>query len=54
MNIAMLIIAAVTVFALVLGLSARAQHRMNLEEWSVGGRHFGAVLQGGRTALVPT
>jgi solute:Na+ symporter, SSS family len=44
MNIAMVIIAAVTLLALALGLSARAQHRMNLEEWAVGGRHFGAVL----------
>ncbi|HVE22700.1 MAG TPA: sodium:solute symporter family protein [Acidocella sp.] len=44
MNIAIVIIAVVTVLALALGLSARAQHRMNLEEWTVGGRHFGAVL----------
>jgi solute:Na+ symporter, SSS family len=44
MNIAMLIIVAVTVLALVLGMSARAKHQMNLEEWAVGGRHFGTVL----------
>jgi solute:Na+ symporter, SSS family len=44
MNIAMVIIAAVAVLALVLGILARAQHRMSLEEWTVGGRHFGAVL----------
>ena len=44
MNIAMVILAAVTVLALVLGIFARAQHKMSLEEWTVGGRHFGAVL----------
>jgi SSS family solute:Na+ symporter len=44
MNIAMIIIAAVTAFALVLGIFARSHHKMSLEEWTVGGRHFGSLL----------
>ena len=44
MNAALIIIAASTVFALVLGIFARSHHKMSLEEWTVGGRHFGALL----------
>jgi SSS family solute:Na+ symporter len=44
MNIALLLIAITTVFALALGITARAQHKMSLEQWTVGGRHFGAAL----------
>jgi SSS family solute:Na+ symporter len=44
MNAALIIIAASTVFALVLGIVARSHHKMSLEEWTVGGRHFGALL----------
>ena len=45
MNTALIIIAASTVFALVLGIVARGSHRkMSLEEWTVGGRHFGSLL----------
>jgi solute:Na+ symporter, SSS family len=44
MNIALIIIVAATVFALVLGIAARSHHKMSLEEWTVGGRHFGALL----------
>src|ERR1700684_3176934 len=44
MNISLMLIAITTVFALVLGIAARAHHKMSLEEWTVGGRHFGALL----------
>ena len=44
MSIALLIIAAATLFALGLGLRARRGHDMNLEQWSVGGRSFGTAF----------
>ncbi len=44
MNIALIIIAASTILALALGIFARSNHKMSLEEWTVGGRHFGALL----------
>src|SRR5271155_1538885 len=44
MNIALVLIAITTVFALVIGIVARSQHKMSLEQWTVGGRHFGAML----------
>lgn len=44
MNIALLIILLVTVFALILGIRARSGHDMNLEQWTVGGRSFGTAL----------
>ena len=44
MNTALVLIAITTVFALVLGIVARSQHKMSLEQWTVGGRHFGAAL----------
>ena len=44
MNISLMLIAITTVFALVLGIVARSHHKMSLEEWTVGGRHFGAAL----------
>jgi SSS family solute:Na+ symporter len=44
MSIALVLIALSAVLALVLGMSARSGHKMKLEEWTVGGRGFGAVL----------
>jgi SSS family solute:Na+ symporter len=44
MNIALILIAVSAVGALVLGMSARSGHKMKLEEWTVGGRGFGAIL----------
>jgi solute:Na+ symporter, SSS family len=44
MSIALILIALSAVLALVLGMSARHGHRMKLEEWTVGGRGFGAIL----------
>ncbi|WP_419757853.1 sodium:solute symporter family protein [Acidisoma sp.] len=44
MSIALILIALSAVLALVLGMSARRGHAMKLEEWTVGGRGFGAVL----------
>jgi SSS family solute:Na+ symporter len=44
MNIALILIALAAVGALALGMSARSGHRMKLEEWTVGGRGFGALL----------
>src|SRR4051794_24388996 len=41
---ALVIIAAVTLFALFLGVRARRGHDMNLEQWSVGGRSFGTAF----------
>ena len=41
---ALVIIAAVTLFALYLGVRARRGHDMNLEQWSVGGRSFGTAF----------
>jgi solute:Na+ symporter, SSS family len=44
MNIALVLIAIATVFALALGIVARSGHEMSLEQWTVGGRRFGALL----------
>lgn len=44
MTIALGVIAFFFVCAIALGLLARRGHAMNLEQWSVGGRGFGAVL----------
>jgi SSS family solute:Na+ symporter len=44
MNAALLIIGVVTLGALLLGLRARAGREMNLEQWTVGARGFGAFL----------
>ncbi|CAB3751718.1 sodium:solute symporter family protein [Paraburkholderia solisilvae] len=44
MSTALVIIAAVTLFALYLGVRARHGHDMNLEQWTVGGRSFGTTF----------
>jgi len=44
MSSALVIIAAVTVFALYLGLRAKRGHDMSLEQWTVGGRSFGTAF----------
>lgn len=44
MNVALLFLLIVTIICICLGLLARKNHNMNLEEWSVGGRSFGAAL----------
>jgi SSS family solute:Na+ symporter len=44
MSIALILIALSAVGALILGMSARSGHAMKLEEWTVGGRGFGAIL----------
>ena len=44
MSSALVIIAAVTVFALYLGLCAKRGHDMSLEQWTVGGRSFGTAF----------
>ena len=44
MNPALLVIALFLVLALVLGLLARRGRTMNLEQWTVGGRGFGALF----------
>ena len=44
MNSALIIIALTAVVALALGLAARRGVRMTLEQWTVGGRAFGAPL----------
>ncbi|MFC5431687.1 sodium:solute symporter [Paraburkholderia denitrificans] len=41
---ALILIAAITLVALILGMRARHGHDMNLEQWSVGGRSFGTVF----------
>ena len=41
---ALVIIAAVTLFALYLGLRAKRGHDMSLEQWTVGGRSFGTAF----------
>lgn len=41
---ALIIIAAVTLFALYLGVRARRGHDMSLEQWTVGGRSFGTAF----------
>ena len=42
MNSALVIIALIAILALALGLAARRGMRMTLEQWTVGGRGFGA------------
>ncbi|HEY1995824.1 sodium:solute symporter [Paraburkholderia sp.] len=44
MSSALVIIAAVTLFALYLGVRARRGHDMSLEQWTVGGRSFGTAF----------
>lgn len=44
MNIALLFIGFSALLALGIGLSARRGHAMGLEQWTVGGRGFGAAL----------
>src|SRR6202000_1922576 len=44
MSRSLLIIVAVTLFALYLGVRARRGHDMNLEQWTVGGRSFGTAF----------
>ena len=44
MNVALLIITAFFFIALALGLYARRGRTMSLEQWSVGGRGFGAIF----------
>jgi len=44
MNPALLVIASFFALSFVLGLMARRGRTMNLEQWSVGGRGFGAVF----------
>jgi solute:Na+ symporter, SSS family len=44
MNAALVVLGIFFVIALGLGLLARRGHDMNLEEWSLGGRGFGAVF----------
>jgi SSS family solute:Na+ symporter len=41
---ALAIIACTAVLALGLGLRARHGKSMSLEEWTVGGRHFGSIF----------
>src|SRR5579864_6280572 len=41
---ALVIIAAITLFALYLGVRARRGHDMSLEQWTVGGRSFGTAF----------
>ncbi|RDK03297.1 sodium:solute symporter family protein [Paraburkholderia lacunae] len=41
---ALVIIAAITLFALYLGMRARRGHDMSLEQWTVGGRSFGTAF----------
>jgi SSS family solute:Na+ symporter len=44
MNISLLIIALMLIFVLYLGINARRGVKMDLEQWSVGGRGFSAIL----------
>jgi len=44
MNVALWVIALVFAAAVALALLARRGHEMNLEQWSVGGRGFGAIF----------
>ena len=44
MSSALVIIAAITLFALFLGVRARSGHDMSLEQWTVGGRSFGTAI----------
>ncbi|NHM30693.1 sodium:solute symporter family protein [Neobacillus terrae] len=44
MNIALVIIFAFLLLAVAMGIRAKKGHDMNLEQWTVGGRGFGAVF----------
>ncbi|MBM4187511.1 MAG: sodium:solute symporter family protein [Gemmatimonadetes bacterium] len=44
MNAALAVIGATFAVALLLGIRARSGRQMNLAEWAVGGRRFGAIL----------
>ena len=44
MIIALLLLALSALLALGIGVTARSGHVMGLEQWTVGGRGFGAVL----------
>ena len=44
MSAALVVLTAFFVVAISLGLLARRGRDMNLEQWSVGGRHFGAIF----------
>src|SRR5438477_3105320 len=44
MNPALLVLALTLALALGLGMLARRGHTMNLEQWTVGGRGFGALF----------
>ncbi len=44
MNVALAVIVAVVALAIGLALRARRGHDMDLEQWSVGGRGFGAIF----------
>ncbi|MBV8834157.1 MAG: hypothetical protein JO108_33580, partial [Acidobacteriaceae bacterium] len=44
MNVALIFIAAAVVAAVCLGVLARRGKEMSLEQWTVGGRGFGAVF----------
>lgn len=44
MNAALAIIGAFFALAIALGLAARRGYRMNLEQWSIGGRGFGTIF----------
>src|SRR5437764_259297 len=44
MSAALAILGACFIIAIALGLLARRGHDMNLEQWTVGGRGFGAVF----------
>lgn len=44
MNIALVIILAVILFSALLGIFAGRREKMNLENWTVGGRRFGIIL----------
>ena len=44
MNLALLVVTAFLALSFALGLLARRGRTMNLEQWSVGGRGFGAVF----------
>src|SRR3954463_1915924 len=44
MSAALAILGAFFIIAIALGLLARRGHDMNLEQWTVGGRGFGAIF----------
>ncbi|QBD83089.1 sodium:solute symporter family protein [Ktedonosporobacter rubrisoli] len=44
MNVALIITAAIVILAFILGMLSGRKVKMNLEQWSVGGRNFGTLL----------